>query len=76
MLYSKASKRSDIAPVGRAESEQKHFVTRSRCAGNRLGLIRKKPHDAAHPPSLSHLETSRALLGLAAAVRGAGRREE
>jgi hypothetical protein len=29
------------------------------------------PHDAA--PSLSHLEASRAVLGLAAAARGAGR---
>jgi hypothetical protein len=30
-------------------------------------------NEAAHPPSLSHLEASRAALGLAAAARGAGR---
>jgi hypothetical protein len=35
---------------------------------------RESPHDT--PPSLSHLEASRALLGLAAAARGATRRDE
>jgi hypothetical protein len=34
------------------------------------------PHDTAHPPSLSHLEASRAVLGLAVAARGATRRAD